>query len=108
MIRWWKRIYYTTGIGTLLQRLEWRRQHSARYQIRKIRRGLRSGDQNRGLFFNYDYSPAAWAARIGYEWRYDDPDRRARIIDYFQRRGYTVEKSKFGKNLFIYEGRKKK
>ena len=107
LIKWLRRIYYTTGIGTLLQRLDWRRQHSARYQIRKIKRGLRSGDQKRSLLFQRNYSARAWAAPVGYEWHYDDPDHTAQIIDYFRRRGYAVEISKFGKNLFIYEVRRK-
>ena len=98
-----KRIYYTTALGTLLQRWEWHREHSARYQIRKIKRGLKSGDQNRGMFFNRDYSAKAWGAPVGYEYHFCYPDRNVEITRYFTRRGYTVEKSKFGKNLFIYK-----
>ena len=103
-----KRIYYTTALGTLLQRWGWHRQHSARYQIRKIKRGLKSGDQNRSLLFNRQYSLKAWGAPVGYEYHYCAPNHNLEIIRYFTRRGYEIEKSKFGKNLFIYKRRSEK
>lgn len=102
-----KRILYACGLGTLLQRREWVRQHSARYRIHKLKKRLRAGDQKRGMFFNYDYSPDAWAAKEGVEYWYDYPDTNADIIRYFTRHGYRVEQSKFGRNLFIYRRTKK-
>ena len=103
MKRFLRRILYATGLGTLLQRREWDRQHSLKYQIKKIKKGLRSGDQNRSMLFDRNYSTKAWAAKTGYEYFYCDPDRNDAIIRYFTKRGYIVEESKFGKNLFIYK-----
>lgn len=89
-------------ITTYLIRLEWKIQHSARYKIKKIKKGLKSGDQNRSYFFNTQYSTEAWSAQIGYEYHYDYPNHNDIIIRYFTKRGYRVEQSKFGKNLYIY------
>ena len=75
MKRLFMHIYYASALGTILQRLKHRKVQSAKYQIRKIKKGLRSGDQNRGMFFNSDYSSKAWAAKIGYEYFYCYPDR---------------------------------
>ena len=98
-----RRILYALGIGTLLQRSEWERQHSAKYQIRKIKRGLESGNQHRSMIFEKNYPQEVWDAPIGYEYYFDYPDRNAEIISYFTRKGYSVAESSFGANLFIYK-----
>lgn len=101
--RFFLRVYYASAIGTILQRLEWKREHSSRYRIKKIKNGLKTGDQNRSMFFDKNYSGKARTATTGYEYHYDYPNTNREITQYFQKRGYTVENSKFGKNLFIYK-----
>lgn len=97
------RVFYGTEIGTILQRIEWRREHSAKYRIRKINKGLSSGEQNRGILFDNYYSEQAVSSQNGYEYHFDYPDTNDAITKYFTSRGYEVEKSRFGRNLFIYK-----
>lgn len=55
------------------------------------------------MMFDRNYSEDAQKAKIGYEYYCCWPDRNAEIKKYFTSRGYIVEQSKFGNNLFIYK-----